>query len=157
MSFNTFLNLYKKTERLGSAVFLVSESVMGAEELKTKIKQLVISLISNCVEIKDSNTSEKIKLLSKMESILLEITSLFDIASVSGLVSSMNASILKQEFDSIIKNINELKNYYSNSKEISSNFFHSFEAITEPVLIISPDPIKDKNIPQKDKNNRKER
>ncbi|MEK9185235.1 MAG: DeoR family transcriptional regulator [Patescibacteria group bacterium] len=123
MSFNNFIDLYKRTERLSSAVFLVSNTIFDSDELKTKIKYLAINLISCCLAIKDNITAEKIGLVSEMESVLMEIASLLDIASVSGLVSSMNASILKQEFDLLAKNLNKLREYCNDKSDISKGFF----------------------------------
>jgi len=123
MSFNNFINLYKKIERLSSAIFLVSNTITDCYELKRKINDLAISLISYCAAIKDNITTEEIKLLSKMESALMEISSLLDMALVSGLVSSMNTSILKQEFDFLIKSLNELYQHCNEKTKISNNFF----------------------------------
>lgn len=159
MSFTLFTDLYKKTERICSAIFLVSDAMTNSMELRTKIKHLALDLLSQCIAIKDSMTGDKIKLLSGMESCLLEMTSLFDIASLSGSVSSMNASILKQEFESMIKGLNESRSYLNERSAISSEFFKISESHSVgkfPTVTENPDYIKDSKTNEKDKNNRRE-
>ncbi len=155
---NIFLNLYKKAERLSSAVFLVSDTISGFEELKTKIRHLAISFISYCSIIKDNTPAEKIKLIPKMESTLLEMASFINMACLSGLVSPMNNSILKQEFNLLIEDLNELSKY-CRGVEISNDFFklnNDSAVLLGHNNINTQESIKDNKTWQKDKNNRKE-
>lgn len=164
MPSNIFLNLYKKIERLSSAVFLVSNTVSHSEELKTKIRHLVINLISHCAPIKDNTPVERIKLISNIEATLMELSSLLDIACLSGLVSEMNASILKQEFSVTLKNLDELRQYCNEGNKISNDFFNinnvdfgnGISINKLPIASINQKFIKDNGIGIKDKNNRKE-
>lgn len=165
MSFNdNFSNLYKKVERLSSGVFLVSSIINDSLELRTKIRHLAIDLISDCSAIKDSTPDNKIKIIAKMGSNLVEMASFVDMACLAGLVSEMNSSILKQEFDLLMKNLDELSKYFQGKVEINNDFFK----LNNDSLML-PDGssrdshkqdkqefIKDNKIKQKDKGIRKE-
>ncbi len=103
----SFIQLYNRTNRLISAVFLVVNVVENNDQLKNRIKELSMRLMSVCVELKDEKDSTLRALLSQVQKIVLELLSLLEISSVSGLVSEMNASVLKQEFESFLKSISE--------------------------------------------------
>jgi hypothetical protein len=122
MSFSAYFNLYRKTERLSSAVFLVCNTIAESGELIAKIKNLALDLITYGSLIKDNSAGERMKLLFKMEAALREMASLMDIASISGLVSEMNASILKQEFGVLNQNLAEVRNMYGKNT-ISNDYF----------------------------------
>lgn len=116
-------NLYLKIERLSSAIFLVSSSIVESVELRTKIRGLVIDLMSICASIKDSRDAVRLNLLYKMESVLTLMASLFNVASISGLVSSMNASILEQEFHSAMNDLSEWRKSCIQKSLISKSIF----------------------------------
>lgn len=160
MSFINFTNLYKRAERLSSAVFLVSNTITDSDELRTKIRNLALNLVEYCVAIKDKITDGELKPVLKIESVLMEMASLLDIASVSGLVSPMNASILKQEFDFVIKDLNELHQYCNEKSEISQDFFkengHNLMPESLTLMSLSPKLIKQEEAVGKGRNNRKE-
>ncbi len=63
------------------------------------------------VNLKDINFIDIKKLIKSIEKKSLELLSLLDIASVSGLISKMNGMILKGEFQTFIS---ELENFYDN-------------------------------------------
>ena len=110
--------------------------------------------------IKDNTTVEKLKLVLKMESILAETASLLNMASISEKVSSMNASILKQEFDSLVKNLEELRDSYHGKNEIPHGFFkdNNSDLASESFAIAGEEKklIKEGGIEERTKNNRKE-
>ena len=112
-----FTNIYKRSYRLSAAVFLISNVINQNDELKTKIKNLSLNLVSASVSLKDTNLPDSNKTIGDIEKISLELMSMLDIASVAGLVSTMNASILKEEFQSFIS---ELANF-SHKSEINKN------------------------------------
>lgn len=136
MSFNAFTNLYKRSERLSSAVFLVSNIITSSTELRTKIQNLSLDLISTSAYVKDSNPTECLMLLSKIESILLQSMSLLDIAKLSGFISDMNADILKSEFDSFLAELGELRSYVDKSGKITKEYFNT--ASFSPQVNMSP-------------------
>lgn len=114
-----FVNLYNKSYRLAAAVFTISNIIDEKEELRTKIKKLSLEVVSMAVQLKDINFYDAKKLISDIEKNALELMSLLDIASLAGLISKMNASILKEEFQSFIVELNLFAGKFEANKNTS--------------------------------------
>jgi len=121
-----FITIYNKSYRLAAAVFMISNLMDRDEELRTKIKKLSLNMVSMSVNLKDISFYDAKKLMVEIEKNSLELMSMLDIASVSGLVSKMNAAVIKEEFQSFI---NELANFalkFESNKDVSvKNVFNN--------------------------------
>jgi|SRR3989344_2210409 len=98
LAIKAFLSLYNRNHKLISAVFLVLNIIEKDNELKTRIKELALDTVSLCVALKNTEHQQMIKDLNNIEKKILELISLLDIASMSGLISEMNSSVLQTEF-----------------------------------------------------------
>jgi hypothetical protein len=116
---NNFFNIYTKSYRLAAAVFMISDIIDRSEELRTKIRSLSLKLVSSTVNLKDINSSDAKKLIIDIEKNSLELMSMLDIACISNLISKMNASILKEEFQAFILELGKFTENFENSKNIS--------------------------------------
>jgi hypothetical protein len=116
---NDFLSIYGKSHRLAVAVFMVSNVIAEGEELRTKIKNLSLELVSTSVKLKDINFLDAKKLAIDLEKNSLELISMLEIASVSGLISKMNGSIIKEEFQSFILELGKFTERFENNKHVS--------------------------------------
>jgi hypothetical protein len=114
-----FVFIYNKSYRLAAAVFMISNVMDQNEELRTKIKNLSLNLVSMSVNLKDINLSDAGKLIGDIEKSSLELMSMLDIAGVSGLVSKMNVGILKEEFQSFILELGKFSEKFESNKNIS--------------------------------------
>jgi len=114
-----FINIYNRSYRLAAAVFITSNVMDQNEELRTKIKSLSLSLVSTAVNLKDINFLDSKKLITDLEKNSLELMSMLDIASVAGLVSKMNADILREEFQSFILELGKFSEKFENNRNIS--------------------------------------
>jgi len=114
-----FINIYNRSCKLAAAVFMVSNTIDQDEELRTKIKNLSLQLVSMAVNLKDINFLDAKKLVTDLEKNSLELMSMLDIASISGLVSEMNGSILKGEFQSFILELGKFSEEFENNKNVS--------------------------------------
>jgi len=108
---------YTKTNKLITALYMVTDIVDKDEPLRNKLRTLGIGIIS------DINTTP-INILSKIR----EIMSFLDIASAINIVSEMNCSILKKEFlelnQSILSAQAEKESAHSINRQINlSEFF----------------------------------
>lgn len=97
-----FLALYNKSYRLMAAVFVVLNLIEDSNQIKIRIKELALQAMSLCVELKDFSNQSSAIILSDIEKKILELVSLLEIGSISGLISPMNSSILKTEFQSFL-------------------------------------------------------
>ena len=114
-----FINFYNKCYRLSAAGFIVANLIDEKEELKTKTKTLCLRLVSLSVNLRQIDQEVIKKTIIDIEKISLELTSLLDIASVSKLISPMNALILKQEFNSFLLEISDFHKKYNENKNAS--------------------------------------
>lgn len=123
---SNFMDIYNRSNRLAAAVFLVSNLIDQNEELKTKIKKLSLDIVSMSVRLKDTNFYDAKKTITDIEKNSLELMSILEIASFSGLVSKMNGSILKEEFQSFISELTKFSERLENNKNSSvENIFTS--------------------------------
>ncbi len=121
-----FLDLYNRAYRLVAAIFIVLNLIEENNVIKVRIKELSLKIVSLSVSLKDSENGALAKSLNDLEKCVLELISLLEIASMSGLISEMNGSVLKSEFELFLKvlssfaiNIHSVKN--DSIKEIFSS------------------------------------
>ncbi|MFZ2621443.1 MAG: hypothetical protein WAX85_02710 [Minisyncoccia bacterium] len=97
-----FVFVYKKTEKLASAVYMVTNLLSDNEPIKWGLRKKVSDLLSFTVSYKDLTESEQSSFIYNIKSRVLEIVSFLDVSSNGGLISHMNYSILKQEFLNLV-------------------------------------------------------
>jgi predicted DNA-binding protein len=103
---NGFMNLYNKSYRLSAAVFAISNVMDENEEIRDRIKKLSLEIVSMSVRLKDANFYDTKKQIGEIEKKSLELMSMLDISAIAGMISKMNAKIIKEEFESFIKELN---------------------------------------------------
>src|SRR3989338_5903761 len=124
-----FLNIYNRSYRLAAAVFMISNVMDQDEELRTKIKNLSLELVSMSVNLKDTDFGYAKKLTENIEKNSLELMSMLDIASIAGLISKMNAGILKEEFKSFILELGKFTEKFEDNKILSLVYVTVFPSI----------------------------
>jgi len=88
------LLIAKKSEKLVTALYLVTDLIADSEPIKTNLRKLAITLLSSMntlaqPEVKDRITEYKLSLRS-----VTEILSLLHVARTTGIVSDMNSTLL---------------------------------------------------------------
>ena len=114
-----FINLYNKSYRLAAGVFAISNVMDEKEELRTKIKKLSLDIVSMSVRLKDANFYDSKRQIAEIEKNSLELMSMLDISAITGMISKTNASIIKSEFESFIKEMNNYVEGIESEKNIS--------------------------------------
>lgn len=105
-NFADFLSL--KSEKLASALYLVTDFLSDSEPLKWKLRQLALDLVSNFpLTFRQLKGSLNSSLLDRKLSQLKDLVTLLDVARVGGNVSQMNFDILKQEYYRLAELISE--------------------------------------------------
>ncbi len=98
---SNFVFAYKKTEKLASAVYLVTNLFSDNEPMKWSLRRKVSDILSLILEYKDINDSRINDFNYNVKSKVLEIVSMLEISYMSGLVSQMNFNIIKKEFQNL--------------------------------------------------------
>ena len=105
----SFVFLYKKTEKLATALYMVTNLFGDAEPMKWTLRTKVSHLLSFIIGFKDVLESREHEFSNEVKTKVLEIVSLLEVASRSGIVSPMNFSILKTEFMNLIHALSTFK------------------------------------------------
>jgi hypothetical protein len=130
-----FSYLYKKTEKLVTAVYMITNFIKDNEPLKWKFRDNALKLLSLNRAFTNVSLSERKDLIKEYQGIALEIVSLSTVASHGGIVSEMNADILSREFTSLVSLIEKDENKKANDETVSlsSNFFQVASPVDRPL------------------------
>ena len=120
-----FAFVYKKTEKLASAVYMITNLFSENEPMKWTLRKKVSELVSFTVNYKDTSESTRVDFINLIKTKVLEMVSMLEISLNGGLISQMNFSILKQEFSRVVETLDstsfEPKNLFN--KSIPESFF----------------------------------
>ncbi|MEX0934131.1 MAG: hypothetical protein WD003_02680 [Candidatus Paceibacterota bacterium] len=116
----------KKTERLSEAVYMVTELFDDHEPLKWELRKKIVQLMSFITELSSlSEVYDTHNLHKRIQGALSEILFPLELAMQSRLISSMNFSILRDEFTSLGDVLGEHQREIFTQNDVSfpDNFF----------------------------------
>jgi hypothetical protein len=94
--------IYKKTEKLVSATYLLSGFISDNEPIKWRLREAGLDLLSDSLS-SDRSSSERVVAHLNFISTGLKFLSLLEISYLAGLISEMNYSIIKYELQNLIQ------------------------------------------------------
>ncbi len=97
--------IFKKTDKIVTAMYMVTKFFPIEENLKIDIRQISSKLLHNVTAVGLLSIREKNERMRMISGNLLELGALFDISYHTGLVSSMNHDILGSEINKLSENI----------------------------------------------------
>jgi hypothetical protein len=98
-------NTNKKTEKLVTALYMVSDCMENDNALKNQIRLLGVELLSDTYKFSLISPVDKLSHISKTLNHINEILSLIEISYSVGFISEMNTLILKREFNYLISDL----------------------------------------------------
>ena len=93
---------FKKTEKIISALYLVSSLIKDTEPIKWELREKGVSLLSSALSMNGIEPRDRNSDIHTYFSISLETLSLLRVAHVAGLVSEMNHMILRNEIEAVV-------------------------------------------------------
>jgi hypothetical protein len=99
----------KKTEKLVTALYMVTDCMETDDALKGKLRELGVELLSDMYKLATLSPVDKHVHISASLSHIDELLSFVEIACTIGFISEMNTSILKKEFLILIENLENNK------------------------------------------------
>lgn len=130
---SAFVFVYKKTEKLATAVYLVTNLFSDNEPLKWSLRKKVSELLTLSLSYKDIFSEAQNNFVYDAKTRVLELISLLEISHKAGFVSEMNFLVLKQEFLALISDIDTT--HSSSSQEIiPKNFFEVSKDTPKPAI-----------------------
>ncbi|MBM2817940.1 MAG: hypothetical protein HW401_530 [Parcubacteria group bacterium] len=119
--------IFKKTERIASAIYLLTGFISDSEPIKWKMRDVATRLLSYSINLSNQGHRNRADAMSGFTSASFEVISLLAAANISGIFSPMNCEIIKFEIEKIIELV-ELKERGLNAKFLlSKNFFETSE------------------------------
>ena len=119
----------KKTEKLVTALYMVTDCMDTDDALKSKLRQLGVELLSDMYKLSSLSPMDKHVHISSSLSHVDEILSFVEIAYTIGFISDMNTHILKKEFTLLI---GELESHQTKDKHFT--FTLDEQMFSVPVL-----------------------
>lgn len=95
--------IYKKNQRLTSALFLVTDFIPEGEHLKSEIRKRGVDLLSLIMYLTSASYKKANYSISDTYNFIFEIISLLEVAYISGFISEMNFSVLLKEYSELKK------------------------------------------------------
>jgi len=121
-----FVLISKKTEKLASAVYLITGLFSDSEPMKWTLRKKVSELLSFILTYKNIRQSEFPSFMQGVKTRVHEVVSLMDVCVLGGLLSQMNFSIIEKEFSNLINLISNYKHKTdSTNGVIPVSFFDS--------------------------------
>lgn len=99
---NDFIFICKKTEKLASAVYLVTNLLSDNEPMKWTLRKKVSELLSFTITYKDIRQSELPNFFHNIKTRVSELVSLLEVSLMAGLISKMNFGIISDEFSKLL-------------------------------------------------------
>lgn len=97
----------KKTEKLVTALYLVSDCMDTDDAIKGKLRLLGVELLSDIYKLSIAPTVNKQDQVSLSINHIYELLSLIEIANNVGFISEMNTMILKNEFSILVSGLKD--------------------------------------------------
>jgi DNA-binding transcriptional ArsR family regulator len=131
---------FKKTEKITSALYLISSLLKDTEPIKWELREKGISLLSSAISMNALEPRDKNNDIHAFFSVSLETLSILRVGHVAGLVSEMNHSILKNEIEEIVFLL-KTKVFEDAARAgyvLSDSFFKTENSRTEEIPLQSP-------------------
>jgi hypothetical protein len=97
-----FFYLYKKTEKIASAIYLITNFFSPQEPIKWSLRQAGLDLLKDMLTLANISLADKDQTIRAISTTVFNTLSLLEIGHRGGFISDMNYSILKDEFYAII-------------------------------------------------------
>ena len=94
--------LFKKTEKITAALYLVSGLLKDDEPIKWELRDKGINLLSASFTASSSVPGDKSGVIQSIFTAALETLSLLNVARISNLISEMNHKLLVREIDMVV-------------------------------------------------------
>ena len=105
----SFQKLFKKSEKLNAAIYMVSNFFSESDPMKWKLRAEAISLLENVFYIKNRAGQERENAILAIKDSILKIVSFLNSCFVSGMISEMNFKVFERELNLMFESLLEQK------------------------------------------------
>ena len=132
--------IFKKTERLASAIYLLTSFMSDNEPIKSKMRESMTRLMSYSINLSNQGHLRRIEAMNNYTVASFEILSMLEVANISGIISAMNYGILKSEIEKNIESV-ELKERSLSSHLLLSKISLKYATIIQPSMTNEVAPV----------------
>ncbi len=126
------LYVFKKTEKITAALYLVSGLLKDDEPMKWELRDHGMELMSSSFMASSNMPGDKSSVIQSLFTAALETISLLNVAKISNLISEMNHSLLVREIDNVVAMLRDrlAENAENAGYVLSENFFKTPDMFT---------------------------
>lgn len=95
--------VHKKTERITTALYMITNLLPAEEPLKWKLREKGIELMSHVLHFGTGSLTPPVQAESVVVPLIIGQVSLLEVAYVSGAISEMNFLVLKREYEQVVE------------------------------------------------------
>ncbi|MEK7641914.1 MAG: hypothetical protein AAB365_02885 [Patescibacteria group bacterium] len=119
------LYVFKKTEKITAAIYLVSGLLKDDEPMKWELRDHGMELMSSSFMASSNMPGDKSGVIQSLFTAALETISLLNVAKISNLISEMNHTLLVREIDNVVAMLRDrlAENAENAGYVLSENFF----------------------------------
>jgi hypothetical protein len=119
------LYVFKRLEKIALAVHMLSSLLTDTEPAKSRLKELSLITLGGGISLMDDSRGISLENTTKIISSLTEINSIFEILSMSKIISQMNCEIIKEEVTKLVNTIltNNDFNSFKRASFLAKDFF----------------------------------
>ena len=103
-----YAHVFKKTEKIISALYLITNLISDTEPIKYQIRKVSLKIMSDILALKKTANPQPKQSFTDLLTAYSEIISLLKIAHIAGNVSAMNYSVAQREITLLMTNIDAL-------------------------------------------------
>ena len=124
--------IFKKTEKIAAALYLVSGLLKDNEPLKWELRDKGMDLVSSSFIASSSVPGDKNSVIQSLFTAALETMSLLNVARISNLISDMNYKLLIKEIDNVVGMLRDrlVQNAENAGYVLSESFFRTPDIYT---------------------------
>lgn len=100
-----YLFIFKKTEKIVAALYLVTNLILDNEPIKWRIRKMALELVSDTLDLRRLPSVQAKPTVSGIITSISEMISLLKVASISEQVSQMNFAVLQRELAFLMGNL----------------------------------------------------
>ena len=127
-----YLYIFKKTEKVTAALYLITNLVSDSEPIKWQIRQKSLKILSDILSLKRLSVTQAKGVINDLLAHVSEIISLIKIASISNHISAMNHGVMYKELVLLLNNLDSLnsESFSGGNLMLPQDFFN----VPEPIF-----------------------
>lgn len=123
-----------KTQKITAALYLITDLISSNDPIRLKLKEKSLNILSGISDYYGGAQADKNNIFLKILNSITEVSSLLEVALMSGLISEMNSSILRKEYLALRSIVESKKEEFIKDIVFKDNFFEDEDSTVHSFL-----------------------